>query len=270
MEKKKIKIKEKPAEKTVEPKEEKNIKNKDIHLSSVSKTSLTSESKVRLPSEEKKEEPLEEKKWEPNKNQTVWIIGIMVGLIVFILVFYFAIQSMKTFSYNGLTFTKEKFGEIDVYHYYYYFSDASGQVYKYNLFLRNDPRKNNVPVTGEPIKFDKEKTVYISINDSGLRNCSYSSIAVAGLSQFLTNNMVKVKGALLDKREALLDNRTYASCEDNMNGTVIVIESGSETGINIKGDCYKITSSNCGILDATEKFEVQAILDAKAAASSSS
>lgn len=215
--------------------------------------------------EDKKEEIKEEKrKLEEEGKQAAWIIGIMIGLVVLVLVVYFMIKGMATFNYKGLTFTREKFGELMVYHYFYYFNDSSGQIYKYNLYLRNDPRDNNVPVDGTPLEFNKGKRVYISLNKSGIKDCNDSVIAVTELAGFLANNKIDVRGATVNKSEFEANlTKYYATCENNPNDKVIVIESGNETKIVAKGDCYRIRVADCNILNATEKFEVQAILDAK-------
>ncbi len=216
--------------------------------------------------EEAEEKPLDTKKL---NQEMKWAVGIMVGLIVFVVVFYFVFQSvvtsMRNFEYQGLAFTKERIGEIDIFHHYYYY-DFGGQTYKYNLYLRGDPRKNNASVKGffgDLLRINRiNDFAYISINETGLTNCSNSAIAIASLSSLFANNKIKIKSAVPDKEVAEARNITYASCENNPDNVVVMIGTGEETETTAEGNCYKITASNCHILEAIEKFEVQAIADA--------
>ncbi len=195
-----------------------------------------------------------------NKNE--WIVGAIAVLAAVFFIMYFFFSNYGKFDYNGLEFREEKVGKIPVYRYSYYFNE-SGQTYKYNLYLRQDPRKNDVPVTGE-IEFARAKITYISINSTGLTGCEDSSIAISSLSSFLINNLISVKGATPDQSEAEMNNQRYATCEIYPDNPVVLIQSGEETEIVRKNqNCYIITASQCEILDAIEKFEVQAILDAK-------
>src|SRR3989338_8019577 len=119
----------------------------------------------------------------PDKNREIyWVIGVMAAMILILTLAPMIFRSINTFTvYDSLTFTKERYDEIPVYHYYYYFTDDDGQQYQYNLYLRIDPRENHVPVQGEII-FPKDKDVYLSINGTGLTQCKYSSTAINSLS----------------------------------------------------------------------------------------
>lgn len=195
------------------------------------------------------------------KNEEGIIIALVVLVILFFLMYFF-FHNYGKINYQGLIFTKEKFGKIPIYRYSYYFND-SGQTYKYNLYLRNDPRKNNIPVD-EGIEFSRGKMTFISIN-STLSKCEDGGIAISSLSAFLTNNLINVKGATPDKKESEENNIRYATCESYPDNTVILIQPGEETRIDKKNkNCYIVSISQCQILDAVEKFEVQSILDAKA------
>src|SRR3989344_7997157 len=92
--------------------------------------------------------PEEIKEIPKNKHAKIfWVLGLLIFLIaVFFLSNYF-FSRLNTFKYEGLTFTKEKFGEIPVYHYYYYITPQL----KYNLYLRNDPRDSTVSLTGNAV-----------------------------------------------------------------------------------------------------------------------
>ena len=199
-------------------------------------------------------------KKESNK-EVYWMIGVLVVMLITFLSFSAIFKSFHTFDYEGLTFTREKFGEIPVYHYYYYYNYL-GDIFQYNLYLRNDPRENDIPVDGK-IEFSSIRPVYISVNGHKLIQCEQSNIAVAGVSAFFTNNLVETRSATPNIIESQYRRITYADCENMPNDQVVVITSGEESKIETTGDsCYTITIANCEILDATEKFIVQTIIDA--------
>tara|TARA_Y100000034_G_scaffold49522_1_gene61246 strand:- start:1292 stop:1951 length:660 start_codon:yes stop_codon:yes gene_type:complete len=207
------------------------------------------------------------KKINKETKQLYWILVVMAGLILFFLLISVGIQSTKKFEYDGLVFTKETFGEIPVFHYYRYFNSPNGELIKYNLYLRKDPRKNEIPITGEiflPIK----QTVFISVNSTGLGGeedeCEFNAVAVAGLTNFLRDNGLSAKGAIPDKGIAEENKFEHATCDTHIGSVVILIQKGEKTEIKMKGlSCYIMDIADCGLLDAVEKFEVEALVQAR-------
>ena len=118
--------------------------------------------------EKANKEPIDDSEKESKKNrkrsnkEIYWIIGTMIIILGVMYLAQIIAAELRTFNYQGLTFTKEKFEKIPVFHYYYFFNN-DGQAYKYNLFLREDPRKNIVLVE-ENLIFSGERTIYLSIN----------------------------------------------------------------------------------------------------------
>ena len=196
-----------------------------------------------------------------------WLLAAMASLVIVFFISYYAFGSLNTFEYDSLTFTREKFGDIPVYHYYYFYEYDDKQ-YKYNLYLRNDPRSNTIPITGNVIdrgiEFPLSAQVYISIAPEGLVGCEYGSSGIATLSSFLADNQIKVKGAASDKEQAELNGLRYVTCETNQDDIVIMMQGGEETKIIQESDsCYIIEINNCEVLEAVEKFQVQSVLDAR-------
>ncbi|MBI2632142.1 hypothetical protein HYW75_04000 [Candidatus Pacearchaeota archaeon] len=190
-----------------------------------------------------------------------WIIGIMAVILGILYLSQIIAEEFRTFNYQGLTFTKERFEKIPVFHYYYFFNN-DGQTYKYNLFLREDPRFNNVPVSGN-IVFSGERMIFLSINGTGISQCGNSSREIATLTSFFVNNMFNFKAGTPDKKEAEQKNLSFISCKTNPLSDVILIQKGDSTDIKREGSCYKINIADCELLNAIEKFEVQSIIDAK-------
>ena len=192
-------------------------------------------------------------------------------MIIVFIVAYYIFSGYNTIEYNGLTFTKERYGEIPVFHYYYYISPEL----KYNLYIRNDPRTNPVQLTGyaveEGIEFYQGNPIYISVAPEGLVGCEYGSVGISNLASFLVENQFKITGASTDKKQAEDNNIKYATCQYHPDGPVIILKGGNQTQIiRETTGCYIIEINNCEILPAIEKFQVQMILDARARKASKS
>jgi hypothetical protein len=90
-----------------------------------------------------------------------------------------------------------------------------------------------------------------------------ANVAVATLSQFLTNNLLKIKGGVSDYNESKAKNISYVTCGAYPYNPVIMIQEGNSTTITNNGDCHIISVANCDVQKAVEKFIIQSILDAK-------
>src|SRR3989344_2513598 len=91
------------------------------------------------------------------------IIKVLIFFGVLVVLYFIAgmyFRSLNQFTFNGLAFTKEKYGELPVYHYYYYFNDKAGRPVQYNVFLQHDPRTNNISTRGDPVLFEQSQ-IYI-------------------------------------------------------------------------------------------------------------
>ena len=208
---------------------------------------------------------MEEKSKSAVGKEIYWVIGSMAVLVLIFVVVSLVLQSFNKFEYEGLTFTKERFGEIPVYHYYYYLENhiTGSVIAKYNLYLRIDPRKNDVPVDGE-IEFIHGEYTFVSIDGEGLTECEENSVAIASLSGFLNDNDLRPKGAVPDKELARELKVKYATCEEHSEGVVIMVQEGNETKITRNGEsCYVMEIANCEMIKAVEKFELQTLLDAR-------
>ena len=204
------------------------------------------------------------------QNQFYWIIGTMAGIIIVFLLVFSAIQKMNNFEYEGLSFTRERIPEFDnliVYHHTYLLQNRGGQLFQYNLYLRNDPRENDIPIDEGRIEFSRDREIYFSVDSSGINDCPQGILAAATLSGFLTNNLNDITIAVPNEELAAAQNLTFADCESVKEGEVIILQQGrEETGTRVikpESMCYIIEVTNCEVLEAVEKFMTQAIIDAK-------
>lgn len=228
--------------------------------------------------EDKKEDTQKEKSQAENKEKNsqpsfkiekefYWLIGIILALVVVFLITLSILQGLKTFDYQGLSFTKVKYGDTYFYQYDYYVRDTSGNINRYYLNLQQDPRENNVPIEGE-ISFDIREFVYFSINETGLKQCSYGEAAVGALAGFLTGNHIQVRASVPDEAEAIARGVKYANCTHSPipDRPVIFLEASNETRITKENKCYRIQVNNCEVFPAVEKFMVQTLIDARESA----
>lgn len=196
-----------------------------------------------------------------NSSALLWgLLGVaIVGILLYVI-----FQSVGTIHYQGLTFTKEAYQDLVVYHYWYYFNDSRGQIYKNNIFLRTDPRENMI-VTDEGIEYPSSKTIYVGINNSGLNTCEDSTLALGTLYSFFANNLYDVKTGTLSNDEAIAKQQRFINCTTNPGNMVILFQRSSETRVARVGKlCYEIRVNECeSILPLVEKFIVQSLVDAK-------
>lgn len=205
---------------------------------------------------------------EPRKieKELYWFFGAMAGVFILFLIFYYFFQSLQKFNYEGIQFETIKEGDTIFYHTIVPLIKTSGEQVKYHFYFRTDPRKNRIPVNGE-IEIPREFVVYISINETGLRQCEYSAVAIASLASFLRDaGGFEVEAAVPDERIATEINMPYVNCENTLVNPVILLQKNKETKITrVEGtSCYIVDVANCEILEAIEKFEIRAVLDARA------
>lgn len=183
-------------------------------------------------------------------------------LAVIFIVLYLFFGSLAKVEYQGLTFVKEKFEKVNFYRYTYHYTGDDGKTYNYNLYVRTNPKNNDVPIEGE-IKF-QGKNVNLGADVDALSKCNDSLIAIGSISSFILGNSFNLSVGSVNYEEAAKYNRSFFSCETNSSIMTILLKESENTRITRQNNlCYLIEVNNCDILKAVEKFEVQSIIDAK-------
>lgn len=213
------------------------------------------------------EEPLID--WKDIGNRIMkmpWFVWAIIVLIVAGIVFYgvgkIISNEFNTIEYKDLTFTKEKYGEVIMYHYFYSFVNKNKEVVRYNMYLQNDPRKN--PATYEGDMTLDAHNVYLSIDTDAIGNCSNSRLAVGKLSEFFVSNDFNITVATPDLESANKYNTSIANCETNPDDLVVLLTSGNKTKVTQNNRCFVIEANDCQILEASERFMVESVAEAKA------
>lgn len=198
------------------------------------------------------------------ERELLHILAFVAFLVVLFILASLFFKAQNTFKYQGLSFTKEKYGELPVYHYYYYFTNTAGKLIQYNLYLQNDPRTNNVTFIGDPVALDK-RVVYVSLDQSYPENCKENLVGIVDLGLFLSENDFTVVSSLTNKTQAKEENKPYITCENKPDAEVIEFKGGNETQVVVKGNCHEIIiGPDCQVRAAEEKFKLQIVLEARA------
>ena len=210
--------------------------------------------------EQKPKKQTKERKLEKEILGVLIFLGVLIGVFV-IATSYF--KSLNYFEYEGLTFSKKRVGNIEVFHHSYYLKVAE-KLINYNFYIRGDPRYNNVTVEGKKSKLLAPGTVvYVTVNSKGLQECRYAPLAVGSFSSFLSDNQMTVIGGNLNFWDVPIKNDEWITCENKPGNRVVEIFEGNETKVTIQGNCYRISVNNCEILEATEKLETKSLVDAR-------
>lgn len=199
------------------------------------------------------------RKKEKKQDKQLRYILIVIGIILAIIIgAYFYIESLKNFEFLGLKFQKIDESGLKLYYTQLQITQDNGQTALYPLYLRNDPRKLNLA----PIEYIRaDVPAYISISPSASTGnaCNEGMVAFLELGKFLSGMGFNVKTALADKNQSEEFNRSYITCDDAGNKTVLLFEGGNKTEIVKQGECYRIKIADCEVIKATETVIVSSI-----------
>lgn len=202
-----------------------------------------------LTEEEKDEKKLEgelpKKKIRLTENRQ--LIGFIVVIIIFFAAFlgpYFFIQNQKSFEYAGVTWQIEEHGEETLYH------TRFEKFYKntfHNTFLRNDPRKNNIPI--EVKGFSLQPNIIIALTPE-VTKCYKQILVSDALSQImLAVPFLKTSTIAITNEEVAKEaGKYYATCDNKpARSTVIQLELGDESKVteDRENNCIFITIEKC-------------------------
>lgn len=200
----------------------------------------------------------------PNKaveTQFFWLVSIIIVItlgFVFIPVLYH--QIFEKFEYAGVKFEKIEEGQLTFYH---------GQfpiIYKgnfsaiYNVFLRNDPRENKIPIN---TNLSLSQKVSISLNDN-VNLCEDMMLGQAELGKFISAfPFVKnVTAGVYNASVAKEYNVPQITCKNASDENTVLIVQMSESpsiGLGEKENCYLINIGQCQYLESTERYVVGAM-----------
>ena len=209
---------------------------------------------------EEPEQKIDKKIEERENRQVAWFIGIVVLIFVIAVGTYFYVQGMNKFNYDGVPWAIEnEGGGLIIYH--ARFPAFYNPNITYNLYLRNDPRTNDVPTQGNFSDFRYDSLLAFSPQVDACRGDIPR--VVVDLAMFLKSDIgvKKLDPATTNLEISKEANRTYADCSI-VNQGVFIIQMGNKSSViqNEKNSfCYTITIQNCTDIAPVEKFIIETV-----------
>jgi len=191
--------------------------------------------------------------------QLAWFVAIIVVVFAVTIGTYYWFEGVKSFEFDGVDWVYEE----DVGYYHGRFENLLGRNYFYNIYLKNDPRKNNVLVEGT---FDKFKYGLIISTSPEFDMCrGDASRVMRDLGAFMKDGLGTdaPRAGSTDEGVANKSERLFATCNSIVNRTVLIIERGDDfVAQNIYNpNCYTITVGDCNDASSVEKFMLKVIKD---------
>ncbi|MEI7719397.1 MAG: hypothetical protein WCI72_06000 [archaeon] len=197
----------------------------------------------------------------PNRaveKQFFWLVGIIIVItlsFVFVPMLYHKI--FEKFEYGGVNFEKVKTGKLVFYH---------GQfpvIYKgelsvvYNVYLRNDPRKNNIPIT---TNLSLSRKVSVSLNND-VNLCKDMVLGQSEIGKFLPAFpfIKNISAGVVNGTTAKEMNLTQITCKNaSADNTVIIIQNSETPSIDAgeTENCFLLNIGKCQYLPTVERYVV--------------
>lgn len=199
----------------------------------------------------------EEDNPEKQNKQLKWILWIMGVILIFFLIGFWISEETRKFTYIGLSFEKDKFGNIPIYTTSISGFNAKNMPMNFKLALRQDPRQSKVPVSGQ-IKFLKDRERYFVFNMTEENKCDDGYVLV-GLGMLMANLGLELETGVMPQKAAIEQNKTYVDCSNKKANSVFILTPGNQTRIyqtKENGNCYILETKNCETLEVIERFEI--------------
>jgi hypothetical protein len=184
------------------------------------------------------------------------IIFFMIMLIILggTIMIYIHLQQESRFNYAGVEFQKGKEGDFTFYHGRFPINYLGQTLKIFNLYLRIDPRKNNIPIN---TNLSLSKEIIITF-EPGLEKCYNAIVGQSTLAQFVTSFpwVEKVSGAVSNKTYAEENKIEFADCSSaTKNRTIIFSRISLESSIEKEEEnCYVMNVADCKYLEITERY----------------
>lgn len=210
---------------------------------------------------EVKEEVVSEVVKEKESRTLIWFFLVVAVVFASFLVPYFWVESSKVFQFAGVDWVIEDYDYLEIFH--GRFVSLTNPNLNYNVFLRTDPRENDVFVEGRLDDFKYGGVVSLSPEVDACRG--ELSRVMLDLSAFLMTGVGvgPIESGSTSEEVALQTGRMFANCENVDDRTVVVVDIG-ESGVyksEVNPNCYVIYARDCNDAVSVEKFMVQTVID---------
>lgn len=203
----------------------------------------------------------EDRQLKNEDRQLFWFFVVIGVIFATVLVSYFATESLKGFEFAGVDWMIEDYENLRIYH--GRFIALTNPNLNYNIFLRGDPRENDVPTEGT---FDKFKYGGIVSMTPEVDRCRGElSRVMLDLGAFLKQGVGvgPLSSGSTDKFVANESGRQFAQCGTVRDRTLVIIELGDSAIVQDEGNpyCYIIRAKDCNDVSSVERFIVKTIED---------
>ncbi|MFA5061146.1 MAG: hypothetical protein WC494_02435 [Candidatus Pacearchaeota archaeon] len=189
--------------------------------------------------------------------QLLWVLGVIVLIFVLFFGTYFIVQKMNRFEYAGVNWVIENHGGTKFYH--GRFIAFRNPQLTHNLYLRNDPKENDVSFSGNFTYFGKD--FFLSFSPEVDECRGDVPVATVTLASFLKSGVgvENLEPSTTDPQVHYSTGKNFADC--NSIGGGIVIEIGESSVIQSEKNpyCYVISIENCTDIKPIEKFMIETL-----------
>ena len=206
------------------------------------------EEKIKEETEKEKREKLV-KMERKHEEQMRWAIIIIIFIILGFAGAYLILQNINKFQYVGVNWEKIKYGELDFYHGRFPLFDNY-----YNIYMRTDPRKNEIPVKNITLKIFPVVIVALEPEAGG---CYGANIGSMELGKFFGAVGSKVISAINDEKTAKEYGTPFANCSFTNQTTVVMLQKSETPSITQSSEypnCYILNVGECENTKTVEKF----------------
>lgn len=195
------------------------------------------------------------------ERQLLWFF-IVVGIVfAAVLISYFNVEGAKSFEYGGADWMVEDYENLRIYH--GRFSPLVNPDLTFNVYLRGDPRENDVQTEGTFDKFKGGGVISLSPEVDACRG--ELSRVMLDLGSFLKQGIGvgSIDTGSTDKFVAVESDRRYALCNTVSDKTIVIVEIGEPRVVQDEENsyCYTIYAEDCNDVSSVEKFIIKSIGD---------
>ena len=239
----------------------KKMKKKEVVLNENEKEELKAEGELPKKSVVKNED-----------RQLVWFFIIVGVIFASFLIPYFWVEGAKSFEYGGADWIVEEYAEPTGMIYHGRFSPLVNPDLMFNVYLRGDPRENDVATEGTFNKFKGGGIISLSPEVDACRG--ELSRVMLDLGSFLKQGIGvgSIDTGSTDRFVAVESDRRYALCDTVSDRTVVIVDISPENNSGESGEprvvqdkrnlyCYTIYAKDCNDVSSVEKFIVKSIMD---------
>ena len=195
--------------------------------------------------------------------QMIWFFIIVASVFALVLVPYFWIESSKSFEFGNINWVIEDYENLRIFH-GRFLSFGDPNLY-YNVFLRGDPREEDIYTEGNFSNFKYGGIISLSPE---VDNCRGElSRAMLDLGAFLKQG-VGIGSVVSGSTDILVANesgRMFVNC-DVSDRTVVLVKIGESKVLQDSENpyCYTIYAKDCNDISGVERFMTKSVEDFRA------